>query len=131
MRKLILTIVLALAAAGVRAQEDKALSQPAPTKDTAAVAKNTAAPAKDTTEMTATVIATDTTSKTITVKKETDPMLSDLSGEKTLPVDAKAEASLKSVQIGDKVKLVLKADPAGKQVVAQIEKSAVAPPDKE
>ena len=124
MRKLILTIVLALAAAGVRAQEDKPLSQPAPTKDTAA-------PAKDTTEMTAVVIATDTASKTITVKKETDPMLSDLSGEKTLPVDAKAEASLKSVQIGDKVKLVLKADPAGKQVVAQIEKPAVAAPDKQ
>jgi len=131
MRKLILTIVLALAAAGVRAQEDKALTQPAPTKDTAAAAKDTAAPAKDTTEMTAVVIATDTALKTITVKKETDPMLSELSGEKTLPVDAKAEASLKSVKVGDKVRLVLKSDPAGKEVVSTIEKPAVTAPDKQ
>lgn len=117
MRKLILTIVLALAAVGARAQEDKAVAQPAP--------------AKDTTEMTAVVIATDTTSKTITVKKETDPMLSELSGEKTLSVDAKAEASLKSVKVGDKVKLVLKADPSGKEIVSTIEKPAVSAPEKE
>jgi Cu/Ag efflux protein CusF len=117
MRKLILTIVLALAAAGAHAQEDKALAQPAP--------------AKDTTEMTGVVIATDTTSKTITVKKDTDPMLSELQPEKTLAVDAKAEASLKSVKVGDKVRLVLKSDAAGKEVVSNIEKPQVGAPEKQ
>jgi Cu/Ag efflux protein CusF len=117
MRKLILAVVLTSAASWAVAQEPAPpAQQPAPP------GQQPAQTAKDTKEMTATVVNTDPTVKTITIKKDTG-----VSGgtmpEQTLSVDDKALANLKTIKMGDKVKLVLKTDPAtGKESVTSIEK---------
>jgi Cu/Ag efflux protein CusF len=112
MRKLILAAVLTSAATWAVAQE------PAPP---AQQPQQPAQTAKDTKEMTATVVNTDPTVKTITFKKE--GVSGSTMPEQTLSVDDKALANLKTIKMGDKVKLVLKTDPAtGKESVTSIEK---------
>jgi Cu/Ag efflux protein CusF len=113
MRKLMAAVVLTLAASWAIAQEP-AVGAPATDKDTK--------------EMTAVVVAADPTVKTITVKRE---MGAGQTGtpEKTISVDEKAIARLKTVKAGEKVKLVLKTDPATKQEsVTAIEKPAPSEP---
>jgi Cu/Ag efflux protein CusF len=115
MRKLILAVVLTSAASWAVAQEPASQpqqpQQPQPPAQTARDAK----------EMTATVVATDPTVKTITIKKDTG--VSGSMPEQTLPVDDKALSNLKTIKTGEKVKLVLKTDPAtGKESVTSIEK---------
>ena len=114
MRKLILAVVLTLAAGWAVAQEPappaQQPQQPAPPAQTARDAK----------EMTATVVATDPTVKTITFKKDTGVSGSTMP-EQTLSVDDKALSNLKTIKTGEKVKLVLKTDPAtGKESVTSI-----------
>jgi Cu/Ag efflux protein CusF len=113
MRKLILAVVLTSAASWAVAQEPASQpQQPQPPAQTARDAK----------EMTATVVATDPTVKTITFKKDTGVSGSTMP-EQTLSVDDKALANLKMIKSGEKVKLVLKTDPAtGKESVTSIEK---------
>jgi Cu/Ag efflux protein CusF len=110
MKKLILAVVLTSVAGWAVAQEPTSpAQQPQPPAQTA----------KDSKEMTATVVATDPTVKTITFKKEAAGVMS----EQTLPVDDKALANLKTIKTGEKVKLILKADPTtGKESVTSIEK---------
>jgi Cu/Ag efflux protein CusF len=115
MRKLILAVVLTSAASWAVAQEPASQpqqpQQPQPPAQTARDAK----------EMTATVVATDPTVKTITIKRDTG--VSGSMPEQTLPVDDKALSNLKTIKTGEKVKLVLKTDPAtGKESVTSIEK---------
>lgn len=130
MRKLILTLALALSAGLAVAQDEKASAQ-APPKDTAAQAP---AAVKESKDFTALVLSTDPVAKTITIKKDSDPMLAGSEPERTLAVDAKALASLKTVNVGEKVKLVVRADASGKETVTTIEKPAATeknpPPDK-
>ncbi len=71
-------------------------------------------------EFKAQVVSVDAQSKTITVKR-TDAGTSTSSTEQTLPVDSKAEPSLKKVSAGDQVKLTCRLDESGGQVVDKIE----------
>jgi Cu/Ag efflux protein CusF len=80
--------------------------------------------AKDIKEITATVVTVDPALKTITVKK--DPAFGQTGSqpETTLPVEDKAIANLKMVKAGEKVRLVLRMDPAtGKETVSAVDKS--------
>jgi Cu/Ag efflux protein CusF len=123
MRKLALTLAIALAAAVALAQSQTS-SQPAggtPAKATAA----------DTKQMTAVVLSTDPTAKTITIKKDMDPLLAGTESEKTLAVDAKAIATLKDIRVGEKVTLHVKTDASGKETVTIIEKPATSAPEKQ
>ena len=117
MRRLVPTIALVLVAGGALAQEVK------PSQEQ----KTTASQAATSREMAAVVIATDPIAKTITVKKDMDPMISGTEPEKTLSVDAKALATLKTVSVGEKVKLHVKSDATGKETVTTIEKSPTMP----
>ncbi len=126
MRRIILASLLVLAANWVAAQEQKTPPYQEPKSTTQA-----AAPAKDTKQMTVLVISTDPVAKTITVKKDADPMLSGTEREKTLAVDAKALTSLKAVTVGERVKISVKADASGKETVTTIEKSSAAAPQKQ
>ncbi len=123
MRKVILAVVLTSGAGWALAQDPQAQTptqaqpQPAPA-------------AKDTKEMTAVVVATDPAVKTITVKEEMGSGAAGTQPEATLSVDEKALTKLKSVKVGEKVKLVLKTDAMGKQSVTSIEKSKSATPEK-
>jgi Cu/Ag efflux protein CusF len=113
MKKLILAVVLTSAAAWAVAQEPSSQAQQP---------QQPAQTAKDSKEMTATVVATDPTVKTITVKKEAAGAAG-IASEQTLPVDEKALAYLKTIKSGEKVKLVLNTDPVtGKESVTSIEK---------
>jgi len=121
MRKLILAVVFMSGAGWALAQEPQAQT---PTQ-----AQQPSAPvAKDTKEMTAVVVATDPTVKTITVKQEMGSGAAQ--AETTLSVDEKALAKLKNVKVGEKVKLVLKTDAMGKESVTSIEKPKSATPEK-
>jgi Cu/Ag efflux protein CusF len=121
MRRLILAVVLASGAGWALAQDPQA--QP-PTQP-----QQPAAPAaKDTKEMTAVVVATDAKVKTITVKRDAESGAAQ--PEATLSVDEKALTKLKSIRVGEKVKLVLKTDAMGKESVTSIEKSKITTPEK-
>ena len=112
MKKFILATALTLAGAWAVAQEP--LSQPQQPQQPAQTAKASK-------EVTATVVSTDPTAKTITFKKEAAGGAMD---EQTLPVDDKALSNLKNCKSGEKVKLVLKTDPTTyKESVTSIEKS--------
>jgi Cu/Ag efflux protein CusF len=114
MRRLILAAVLMSAAGWAMAQEPRPESQE-PQKP--------AQTASDSKEMTATVVATDPTVKTITIKKEATGAAAGTASEQVFPVDDKALANLKMTKAGEKVKLTLKSDPAtGKETVTSIEK---------
>jgi Cu/Ag efflux protein CusF len=113
MRRLILAAVLMSAAGWAMAQEPRPESQE-PQKP--------AQTASDSKEMTATVVATDPTVKTITIKKDATGATG-AANEQVFPVDDKALANLKMTKAGEKVKLTLKSDPAtGKETVTSIEK---------
>ena len=117
MRKLILAVVLTSAASWAVAQEPASQAQQP---------KQPAQTARNAKEMTATVVNIDPTIKTITIKKDTG--VSGGMSEQTLPVDEKALANLKTVKTGEKVKLILKADPAtGNETVTSIEKPKSTP----
>jgi len=119
MQKLILAVVLTSAAGWAVAQEPLSQAQQQP--------QQPAQTAQDSKEMTATVVATDPTVKTITFKKDAAGVAGAVS-EQTLPVDEKALANLKTIKTGEKVKLVLKADPmTGKESVTSIEKPKSSP----
>jgi len=112
MQKLILAVLLTAAASWAVAQEPRPEAQE-PQKP---------AMASDSKEMTVTVVATDPTVKTITIKKEMAGAPGG-SSEQILSVDEKAVTNLKTTKAGEKVKLVVKADPAtGKETVTSIEK---------
>ena len=116
MRRLILAVVLTSGAGWAMAQDPQAPPPVQPQQQPAPAAK-------DTKEMTAVVVATDPTVKTITVKPEGSVAASSPS-EATFPVDEKAVARLKSIKVGEKVKLVVKKDATtGKESVTSIEKS--------
>jgi hypothetical protein len=119
MRKSILPLSLALIASAALAQD------PPPPQERQATPSPAAKAA--TKELTAQVVSTDPTAKTITVKKEGaagDPMTA--AAETTLPVEAEAVADLKTITPGEKVKLVCKTDSAGKEtavtVIKKVEK---------
>jgi hypothetical protein len=77
-------------------------------------------------EMTAIVVSTDPTVKTITVRSETGAPGAQ---PETLPVAGAAVARLNTIKAGEKVKLVLTMDPAtNKESVTSIEKSSSSPP---
>jgi hypothetical protein len=107
MRKLVLAVLLALTAGWAVAQEPK--SDPAQAGDTKAKKV-----------MTAIVVATDPTVRTITVRSEkSDPG----SPPEIFPVEGAAVAHLSKVKTGEKVKLSLIMDPSThKERVTSIEK---------
>jgi hypothetical protein len=108
MRKLIPVVLLVLAAGWAAAQE--------PTREPAGQAAET----KGKKEMTAIVVSTDPTVKTITVKSAKSAPGSQ---PDTLPVAEGAVAHLSTIKAGEKVKLVLILDPTtNKETVTSIEK---------
>ena len=114
MRKLIPAVAFMLAAVSVAAQE------PARPPQEPARVPPAADEIKGKKEMTAIVVATDATVKTITVRNEKSAPGSQ---PETLPVSGSAIASLASVKSGEKVKLVLTMDPStNKESVTAIEK---------
>jgi Cu/Ag efflux protein CusF len=89
----------------------------------AATKDQQAQPPKDAKEITATVVAADPVLKTITVKKEPAMGQQGTQPDTIFPVEEKAIANLKTIKAGEKVKLVLKMDPAsGKETVSSVEK---------
>jgi Cu/Ag efflux protein CusF len=123
MRRLILAVVLTSGAGWALAQDPQAQPPTQPQQPAAAAAK-------DTKEMTAIVVATDTKVKTITVKQDSESGAAGAQPEATLSVDEKALTKLKSIKVGEKVKLVLKTDAMGKESVTSIEKSKITTPEK-
>ncbi len=110
MRKFIPAVMLVLAGSWVAAQEPT-LQPPPPSQTTEAKGKK---------EMTAIVVSTDPTVKTITVRSEKSAPGAQ---PETLPVAGAALANLVSVKTGEKVKLVLTTDPiTNKESVTSIEK---------
>jgi hypothetical protein len=108
MRKFIPVALLVLAGSWVAAQE--------PSRDQPSQASE----AKSKKEMTAIVVSTDPTVKTITVRNEKSAPESQ---PQTLPVAGAAIANLATIKTGEKVKLVLTMDPAtNKESVTSIEK---------
>ena len=113
MRKFIPVVLLVLAGSWVVAQEPK--GEP-PGQATEGKGKK---------EMTAIVVSTDPTVKTITVRREKSAPESQ---PETLAVAGAALAHLVSVKTGEKVKLVLTTDPAtNKESVTSIEKPSPRP----
>jgi hypothetical protein len=109
MRKFIPAVLLVLAGSWAAAQE--------PTRDQA---PSQATDVKGKKEMTAIVVSTDPSVKTITVRNE---MSAPSSQPETLPVAGAALANLVSIKTGEKVKLVLTKDPVtNKESVTSIEK---------
>ena len=111
--------LLALAFAGsVLAEETKAPAKTEAPAKPAAPAK--AAPAK-THEVQAEIVSADETAKTLTIKGDTD--------NKTVPVEGKAVASLKTVKAGEKVTLTCRDNEKGEHqaVVAIAAAKAEAP----
>ena len=92
------------AAAATTDAAKPAAATPAPAK-VAAAAKAADKLAGKTHEVAAEVVSVDAAKSTITIKGE--------SGDKTVPVDAKATASLTDVKAGDKVSLTCWDDAAG------------------
>ena len=123
MRRLILAVVLTSGAGWALAQDPQAQPPTQPQQPAAAAAK-------DTKEMTAIVVATDTKVKTITVKQDSESGAAGAQPEATLSVDEKALTKLKSIKVGEKVKIVLKTDAMGKESVTSIEKAKSATPEK-
>jgi hypothetical protein len=124
MRQLISAVVFVLAASVAVAQDPPSTQQPANPQDPARVP-----PSADETrgkkEMTAIVVSTDETVKTITVRNAKSG--SDAQPE-TLTVSGAALSSLTNVKAGEKVKLVLSMDPmTNKQSVTSIEKDKANP----
>jgi hypothetical protein len=118
MRKLIPAVAFLLAAGSVVAQEPARPPQAPPSAPAADEMKGKK-------EMTAVVVATDSTVKTITVR---DDKAAPGSQPETLTVSGAAVASLANVKTGEKVKLVLTKDPAtNKESVTSIEKSSTPP----
>jgi Cu/Ag efflux protein CusF len=108
MRRFILAMMLTLVASWAVAQEPAAQAP---------------APSKDAKEMTAVVVNTDVALKTITVQKDAGLGQAGSQPETTLPVEEKAIANLKTLKVGQKVKLILKTDPMTKrESVSSIEK---------
>lgn len=113
MRKLIPAVVLALCASWAMAQQ--------PPRDPAGQTGERMGKK----EMTAIVVATDPSVKTITVRNETSAPGSQ---PETLPVAGAAVAHLSTIKSGEKVKLVLTMDPAtNKESVTSIEKASAKP----
>lgn len=111
MRKFIPAVLLVLAGSWVAAQEPQQPPREQPSQATEAKAKK---------EMTAIVVSTDPTVKTITVRNEKSAPESQ---PETLPVAGAALARLVTIKTGEKVKLVLTMDPAtNKESVTSIEK---------
>jgi hypothetical protein len=118
MKKLALLVSFALVAGIASADEAKKADAAKPA--TVAAEK---APAGKTHEVTAEVVSTDAAKSTITIKGEKD--------NKTVPVDAKASASLATVKAGDKVALTCWDDDKGAHVkVVAIAPAKVAAPEK-
>ena len=106
MRKFIPAVVLMLAAGSAVAQEPQ---RPPANEPTQARSKK---------EMTAIVVSTDSTVKTITVKREGAD-----AAQEALPVAGTAVARLSTIKPGDKVTLTLTMDPVtNKESVTSIEK---------
>jgi hypothetical protein len=78
-------------------------------------------------EIHAQVVSTDAMAKTITFKKQASATAAADAKEMTLPVEAMAESSLKTVSAGDHVTLVCMTDSSGKQVVSKIERADTRP----
>ena len=113
MRKLIPAVLLVLAGSWVAAQE--------PTREQPSQATES----KGKKEMTAIVVSTDPTVKTITVRNEKSAPESQ---PQTLPVAGSAVSHLVSIKTGEKVKLVLTMDPVtNKESVTSIEKPSPRP----
>jgi len=116
MKNLIWLVALAFVGTAL-AEETKA---PAHSTKAPAAATTKAAPAK-THEVAAEIVAVDATAKTITIKGDPD--------NKTVPVEGKALASLKSHKAGDKVTLVCRDNDKGEhQAVVAIKASKPAAP---
>jgi hypothetical protein len=116
MKRLALMMTLLLPGSAAFAQE----MDPRP-KPEAPAARAEAEKAPATKQLTANVLATDPVAKTITFKAEGAASAQEM----TLPVEAKALASLKVVSPGEKVKVTFRTDAAGKETaVTAIEKSA-------
>jgi hypothetical protein len=64
------------------------------------------------------------------VKQDSESGAAGAQPEATLSVDEKALTKLKSIKVGEKVKLVLKTDAMGKESVTSIEKSKITTPEK-
>lgn len=108
MRKLFPAVLLVLTAAGLAFAQE-------PSRDSASQATE----AKGKKEMTAIVVSTDPTVKTITVRSAPG------SQPETLPVAEAAASKLDTFKAGEKVKLVLAMDAAtNKQTVTSIEASS-------
>jgi hypothetical protein len=132
MRKAILVALCALTTAAAAVAQEPTTDKPTTDRATADVQEPTqdkpAAPSKYGKEITALVVAADPVGKTITVKKEPPMGQSGSQPETIFPVDEKAIANLKTVKAGEKVKLVLKMDPAsGKESVQSVEKPTAPP----
>ncbi len=108
-----------LLAAGVASAQQP--SHPGQQPDSGTQQPTSGEKSKATQEFKAQVVSTDTQAKTITVRK-TDTGTGGASKEMTLPVDSKAEPSLKKVNTGDQVKLVCRTDSTGSQIVDKIER---------
>ena len=119
MRKLIPVVLLVLAGSWAVAQDP-----PPPPREPGSQPSqpSQASEAKGKKEMTAVVVSTDPTVKTITVRNEKSAPESQ---PQTLSVSGAAIAHLATIKTGEKVKLVLTMDPAtNKESVTSIEKPA-------
>jgi ABC-type Fe3+-hydroxamate transport system substrate-binding protein len=109
-KKLMAFSLATLFAAGV------SYAAPAKSSKTTASTKTTAA---HTHKVSAEIVSTDAAAKTLTIK--------DATGEKTVPAEGKAVASLSTVKAGDKVTLTCRDNEAGEhQAVTSIMKAGAA-----
>ena len=116
MKKLAMLIALVFVAGIAAAQDTKTA---APAKD---APKATQATAK-THEVEAEVVSYDTAKKTLTIKGDPE--------NKMVPVDAKAEASVKDLKAGQKVTLICRDNEKGEhQAVAGVKEAKTAAPEK-
>src|SRR5262245_22094437 len=112
MHRLILAVLLTAATSWAFAQEPRTPQEPQKPAQTVSGSK----------EMTVTVVSTDPAVKTITIKKEAAGAAG-AAAEQVFSVDDKALSNLKTTMAGDKVKIIVKSDPAsGKETVTSIEK---------
>lgn len=105
MKKFALMFALVGVAAISAAQDTKPVAPAKAEKVQAPAAKTEAALTTKTHEVEAEIVSFDATAKTVTIKGSPD--------NKTVPVDAKAVASVKELKAGDKVTLLCRDDEKG------------------
>lgn len=119
MKKFALFLSFALVA-GVAVAQDATKAPEAPKAHAAHAEHAAKAAMANTHEVQAEVVSADAAKKTLTIKGETE--------NKTVPVEGKAVASLKSVKAGEKVTLTCRDNEKGEhQAVVAIKAAAAAP----